>query len=313
MGCFGINGCISKLPILYGDKCFLMIGVSRKDESHDTPFLFGTGFFFTPIALPLFGDYDDYGRIENVRRDRNVEVIEDVLGDGINEIINAIDNSMAGRFSDDNVYEGFCLGALKKLGLDEDKYSLTFTIDHKFIYDSICQLNLEIQYDLNGSLELTRDLPCTFADYIKDTELQSRFKTLGQATVFDIPMLFDAMKNKYVKSKYGDNGGDLSWIKRGLDNLNPNFMDGLYSYNEYYDSYALMRAYRESNASILLNELGDEYVNFLSFFLKMKQLDWNILVHNYSGQEGYNNIVSLRDFYKGVLSFIDEKIKEEES
>ena len=53
MGCFCINGYVSHLPIVEGDKCFALIGLFDKNRLCDdicsrfNPFI--------PIALPIFG------------------------------------------------------------------------------------------------------------------------------------------------------------------------------------------------------------------------------------------------------------------
>ena len=313
MGCFDINGCISKLPILYGDKCFLMFGVSRKEECYSTSCSFGTGYFFTPIALPIFGNYDDYGKIDNVRRDKNVEIIENMFNREIDEIISIVDDLMVGRYSmGDSEISEFSDFALNSLGIDTENYSLAFTIDHELVYESIRNLKINTYYDLEVSLMLSKKLPCTLKDYINDFDLQKKYGLLGNSpSIFDIPCIFDKMKNDYLSSIKSKDNNNLFWIKNGLVNLNPNYTEGIYNYNEYYDSYAFMRLYRGDIAKILLNDLGNEYVNFLSFFLKMKQMDWNIVIHNYSGQEGHSNVVALKDYYQNIVDFINDKINQE--
>ena len=52
---------MSNLPIEYGDKVVSMISLCCNDSS-DT---FSPDFSFTPIALPIRGEYDDYGSVSN--------------------------------------------------------------------------------------------------------------------------------------------------------------------------------------------------------------------------------------------------------
>lgn len=46
--------------------------------------------FFSPFGFPIHGEYDDYGYITNIKRDRNVQMIEDYFGIGIDEVLKNI-------------------------------------------------------------------------------------------------------------------------------------------------------------------------------------------------------------------------------
>lgn len=300
MGCFGINGCISKLPVVYQDKCFLMIGVSNKKETQTSPFSFGTGFLFAPIALPVFGQYNDYGCVDEIVRDKNVETIEEIFEVDIDDIIDAIDNVMADRYSKDGKEKKLCENVLKKLNIDSKNYSLTFIIDHQFVYDAIANLDIDVGYDFKESLKVTKQFPYTLEDYIKDFDFQKKYDTFGDASGYDFYSIFNKIVNQYV---------DLHPNSRNkIINVNPNFSEGVYRITEYYKSYVLMRAYKKTYTKVLLDDLGDEYVKFLKFFYNMNYLDWNILFHNYSGQNGRSNVVALKDYYQNIVDFINGSI-----
>lgn len=300
MGCFGINGCISKLPVVYQDKCFLMIGVSNKKETQTSPFSFGTGFLFAPIALPVFGQYNDYGCVDEIIRDKNVETIEEIFEADIDDIIDAIDIVMADRYSKDDKEKKLCENVLKKLNIDSKNYSLTFVIDHQFVYDAIANLDIDVGYNFEESLKVSKEFPYTLEDYIKDFEFQKKYDTFGDACLFDFYSIFNKITNQYV---------DLHPNSRNkILNLNPNFNEGIYRITEYYDSYVLMQVYKKTYAKVLLDELGDEYVKFLKFFYKMKALDWNLVIHNYTGQDGDLYIKRLKDYYQSIVDFINGSI-----
>jgi hypothetical protein len=53
--------------------------------------------WYEPAFLPIFGEYDDYGRIENVKKTKAVKFIEDFFGTDIETIIQEVDNSSVGR------------------------------------------------------------------------------------------------------------------------------------------------------------------------------------------------------------------------
>lgn len=300
MGCFGINGCISKLPVVYQDKCFLMIGVSNKKETQTSPFSFGTGFLFAPIALPVFGQYNDYGCVDEIIRDKNVETIEEIFEADIDDIIDAIDIVMADRYSKDDKEKKLCENVLKKLNIDSKNYSLVFIIDHQFVYDAIANLDIDVGYNFEESLKVSKEFPYTLEDYLKDFEFQKKYDTFGDACLFDFYSIFNKITNQYV---------DLHPNSRNkILNVNPNFNEGIYKITEYYDSYVLMQVYKKTYAKVLLDDLGDEYVKFLNFFYKMKTLDWNLVIHNYTGQDGRSNVVALKDYYQNIVDFINGSI-----
>lgn len=300
MGCFGINGCISKLPVVYQDKCFLMIGVSNKKETQASPFSFGTGFIFTPIALPVFGQYNDYGCVDEIVRDKNVETIEEIFEADIDDIIDAIDIVMADRYSKDDKEKKLCENVLKKLNIDSKNYSLTFIIDHQFVYDAIANLDIDIGYDFEESLKVSKEFPYTLEDYIKDFEFQKKYNTFRDPCLFDFYSIFNKITNQYVDSHPNSRNKIL--------NVNPNFNEGIYRITEYYDSYVLMQLYKKTYAKVLFDDLGDEYVKFLNFFYKMNALDWNLVIHNYTGQDGRSNVVALKDYYQSIVDFINGSI-----
>lgn len=79
MGCFNSYGFYSHLPIRGGDKIVLIPCYSGGDfpETLTTSTITGC---LRPLCFPLFGEYDDYGFIENVREDFNTRALIKVFG-----------------------------------------------------------------------------------------------------------------------------------------------------------------------------------------------------------------------------------------
>jgi len=50
----------------------------------------GAQAFFSPFGFPIHGTYDDYGYIENIKRDKNVEMLEEYFGVDIDSILKNI-------------------------------------------------------------------------------------------------------------------------------------------------------------------------------------------------------------------------------
>lgn len=219
MGCFDCIGGISKLPIRYGDKCVLFIGVTPKNVELNDTMSFGAGFKFTPITLPIFGDYDDYGRIENIRRDKNIELIESISDTKIEDLINAIDNVMADRctFSDKN--ELICENFLKNvLHEQKERYEIAYMLEHEFMYKSIIDIDLEMPYDFKQSIKIVKKLPYTLDEYI---DKKKTIKLLSYID-FETELLKKRKKSGCVET---------------ITNVNPNFGVGFFRTTYMYYNY----------------------------------------------------------------------------
>lgn len=129
MGCFGKIAMISSLPIECGDETVLIFMSTnpyygKKDMSgvvyaHD---------IFTPTFLPIFGRYDDYGRIEDVVDSPSVKFIEEFFGEDINSIIEKVDNRAVGRHGSDEI----------SFPKNNDLFpKLTFGLELKSVYDKL--------------------------------------------------------------------------------------------------------------------------------------------------------------------------------
>lgn len=76
MGSFNVVCTASNLSINCGDEvvCFVL------EKSPQYISNFQCNGYFTPTTLPIEGEYNDYGVIENIKRDWNVELIEKTHG-----------------------------------------------------------------------------------------------------------------------------------------------------------------------------------------------------------------------------------------
>lgn len=87
MGCFNRTGFISHLPISYQDEIvvFLLADTSRIDYINSIP-CYPNSSGYTPLSIPFFGTYDDYGSIEDVRDDFNSRYFQKKVGKSLEEV-----------------------------------------------------------------------------------------------------------------------------------------------------------------------------------------------------------------------------------
>lgn len=79
MGSWSVYCGISQISITSGQEC-VFIPLRKRDYTSG-----GVYDPFIPATLPIFGEYNDYGGIENIIRDENVEMIEQYFGCKIEE------------------------------------------------------------------------------------------------------------------------------------------------------------------------------------------------------------------------------------
>lgn len=84
MGCFNKIGFISSLPIFSGDETTLIFMIPNKYYSDKHGGVCYSTDLYEPIFLPIFGEYDDYGRIEYVKMTDSVKFIQNFFGIDIN-------------------------------------------------------------------------------------------------------------------------------------------------------------------------------------------------------------------------------------
>jgi hypothetical protein len=80
---------ISNLPIISGDKIklvFLQKGYNDNDVIGQSGYAYSTG-ILCPAFLPITGEYNDYGNIENIEEDWNYEKIESTLKEKFGDVI----------------------------------------------------------------------------------------------------------------------------------------------------------------------------------------------------------------------------------
>ena len=89
----------------------------------------GAQAFFSPFGFPIHGEYDDYGYIDNIKRDRNVEMIEEYFGLDIDSILQNIGREVPENIKNKEFYKTlgityFRTEVLEYLERGWDKYDL---------------------------------------------------------------------------------------------------------------------------------------------------------------------------------------------
>ena len=184
MGCFNKVGFYSHLPITYGDKIVFFVCISYKlFGREDTPIApFG---ILSPLCLPIFGEYDDYGSIENITRDDNVEYIENLFGIDIDSIVKSI--TMCSGYTLDDV-------------INDERFNRS---DNKIYKENVIKIMTVLQEKC-----LSR--------------YQNVSKTVYLTTTMELADVYDFASNKYHNEMSEQKLNDIvSFIsEQGIDHVN---------------------------------------------------------------------------------------------
>lgn len=197
MGCFNTRGFLSKLELEYLDEGFLILGYQRQDNPIDFTELnedsydchdYDSRGHIIPLSFPIFGEYNDYGKLKNIKKDFNVLKLEDFFEDSIDNIIEVIYNCTyyPHYMSKEEVskyyqyknklgfrkktidelkeyYEKFCKTSKIKITLEEfiriessikgDEKELIWTIDYKWVYDTLGQTEPFYQTEFKDKID----------------------------------------------------------------------------------------------------------------------------------------------------------------
>lgn len=149
MGCFNNYGFYSRLPIEHEDEIVLIpcYYSANRPESLGPSVISGT---LTPLCFPLFGTYNDYGFIKDVREDFNTRALIKAFGvKNLDEVLRLIEKFDGERFVGLNakVNRGEAseddkelIRLMEHLSLNKLNSRLTYVIERKEVYNKITEL-----------------------------------------------------------------------------------------------------------------------------------------------------------------------------
>lgn len=87
MGSFSVSCGLSSLPIYPGDKVGFMLLTEPKHKDWPMASYTRSHALYLPLFAPVYGEYNDYGGIENIVRTKSVTMLEEMFGTDIETII----------------------------------------------------------------------------------------------------------------------------------------------------------------------------------------------------------------------------------
>lgn len=166
MGCFNVACSISNLSIGAGTEvAFFPLWPNKYTKEHlvePTSNLIYPYCYYNPLTLPIFGQYDDYGSVENIVEDDNTKAIEKFFNISIKEFIECV---TCNRDITDQFGEVFN----------------TYTMHKEFLSDFGTQFNekwlLTLGFDKKEGFYTFQDFP--FEVYIEEKEQEKDYIEKG--------------------------------------------------------------------------------------------------------------------------------------
>ena len=167
MGCFNTKGFFSGLDIGGGEKAFILICAQyhkplNLERYVDYSFSF-SGVMY-PITFPIFGEYDDYGNLENIQKDFNTYHLENLIGDTIENFLKVLyEITLSPRGQDQETidkYNSYKKAILGEQGKSEEKIKEAWTkygLDKRYTLDEWIKLTREVEASNNLELTWTMD------------------------------------------------------------------------------------------------------------------------------------------------------------
>lgn len=105
MGCSNVACSVSHISIQRKDPVVFIPLIPKKIVTSVK--MFSTSEMYIPAFLPIFGEYDDYGSLQNIAKDYNTDMIEQEFGISIQEFVNIIAEEEEVFGSSDEIHNAF--------------------------------------------------------------------------------------------------------------------------------------------------------------------------------------------------------------
>lgn len=316
MGSYNCIGFQSRLPIRSEDEIVLFLGLHATPQLEGRyafdPVEFAPGLGFTPVALPIMCRYDDGRMVKDVERNGNVETLEIFFGRGIEDILLYCDYD-----SNNPVTIELENMINEKLGLNKGDFKLTYTFDHRFVYEEIAKM--QVWWDYERSYELTLEL----SDISAGTEIRkipesSRMLLEALGTLEKGADKEAGLKLLEKEKQYYHISLDIEFQKHNegiyktLGNLNPKYTgSSIFKDCESCRGSLLLAIYRYHADILFRPDLKALLLGFLQFYQVLRYHGWMMTLPIYGGQD--NKLPAMAPLYRRMAEWVERQIIDSET
>ena len=194
MGSFNVTCSVSGISIDDGDPVAYFPLKKAEYIEPKSRFLIYANCLYEPVCLPIFGEYDDYGRVF-IARDTNVEIVEKHFGKPIDSIVNDEDENgnqcmpepiEGGMFVHREIYNHLVVNQLDFWGKKPDGKSLEQTFDESS--KSITTAKLEAKETIKWKNEYAKKMGKPYPESAE--ELRTQYTGLMWTLACGAPTIF---------------------------------------------------------------------------------------------------------------------------
>lgn len=312
MGCFNMVGFYSNLPIKANDDIvyFICASYNKLDDS----IVIEPNNVIEPICLPIFGKYDEYGSIDDIVCDRNVQAIENAFDMPMHIIVQTIEENSFNTINDckNEDYKAILNKMLDtQYFRNKENISLCVTMEHKSVYDTMVTLfndkyTIEIGNTLNETLDFIKERKIDYFNLFNYSPITYKLETILyiQQKKLDSKMSDEEVIKNLSEEEIKE------WVKfLEKDKLNFDVckkMDEFELCLPIRDSYFSMMMYNVVKLNFY--ELKNDVLNFLLFSNSLRLLCGKYIVSSYGLQaltEFKDEFLKMNDCFKNIIKNID--------
>lgn len=152
MGCFNMKCALTHLPVREGDPVVMLIGIQPDASNVGSPSgVLNQRHVFQLLTTPLFGEYNDYGWIQNITKDSMQAATLMLTAQGLGQ---AIKKGLKGDHWNDNL-DAFTDALNSKKKVDDEFETATYTFIHRKAWDKLLAYGRDnmIDYRINDIKE----------------------------------------------------------------------------------------------------------------------------------------------------------------
>ena len=312
MGCFNMVGFYSNLPIKANDEIvyFICASYCKLYDSH----VIEPSCIIEPICLPIFGKYNEYGSIDDIVCDINVQSIELALNMPMHEIVRIIENESFNTINDseNNDYKAILSKLLdSQYFRNKENISLCVTMEHKSVYDTMSTLfndkyTDELTKKLNDTLDFIKEKKCEYFNLFNHSPITYDLNTI---LYIQQKKLDSKMSNEEVIKSLTEE--EIEEWKKYLERDRLNFE--IWHKMNIFETYLPNRDFSFSMmmyniVKIDFNSVKNDLLKFLLFSNSLRLFCGKYVPSSYGLQaltEFKNEFLKMNDCYRKIIEKID--------
>lgn len=196
MGYFNTTGFISQLPILGGNKVVCFIATTIKENNG----LYSPSTLVAPYFFPIYGEYNEYGYLENIQETFVTNLLEKYSGNSIERLLEIIAREGETKLPKDYDYEEGYKREFTLLFEHQDVYDKiteapTFLTEYKDImYEALTKYLEFVKKAKEAKVKVIPKIPFSIVSDLRDTS--------SELICIDLPSNLEEEYSKIIDIKY---------------------------------------------------------------------------------------------------------------